>query len=347
MRQEQFVARYQQEWLELEALLARQANRIRRRPRKPTRTPVPPLAGAVAVEGAVPVDLDDSTLPQRYRRLCQQLALARQRGYSPQLVARLQQLMQAGHIVLYRKPRVRLRRVAGFLFADFPQLVRDQAAVMWVALALFAVPLVGSFLVTLWFPNAIHLVMDPFQVEHMERMYEPGKAHLGRTSGDDWQMFGYYIMNNISIGLRTFASGLLAGVGTLLILLFNGVVIGAAAGHLQQIGHGAPFWQFVVGHGSFELTAIVIAGGAGLQLGMRLLAPGRMRRVDALVEGGRIGARLCLGVAAMLLIAAFIEAFWSSIASIPAWGKFSVAAVLWTVVLLWLWRGGRGGERAD
>ena len=55
----------------------------------------------------------------------------------------------------------------------------------------------------------------------------------------------------------------------------------------------------------------------------------------------------CVGVAAMLLIAAFIEAFWSSIAAIPAWGKYSVAAVLWTAVLVWLWRGGRGAADAD
>ena len=65
------------------------------------------------------------------------------------------------------------------------------------------------------------------------------------------------------------------------------------------------------------------------------------------MEGGIIGARLCLGVAAMLLVAAFIEAFWSSIAAVPAWGKYSVAAVLWTLVFVWLWRGGRGGGHAD
>ncbi|OWY84423.1 stage II sporulation protein M, partial [Raoultella ornithinolytica] len=169
---------------------------------------------------------------------------------------------------------------------------------------------------------------------------------LGRDSGTDWMMFGHYILNNISIALRTFASGLLAGLGTLLVLLFNGVTIGAVAGHLQHIGHGGPFWRFVAGHGAFELTAIVIAGGAGLQLGMKLLAPGRRSRLDALVDGGRIGARLCLGVAFMLLVAAFIEAFWSSIAEVPAWTKFGVAGVLWAGVLLWLWRGGRGGGHA-
>jgi len=330
MRQEQFVARYQAEWQALEHWLAQRGEHPRQARRQP------------AHEG-----LDDGDFPQRYRRLCQQLALARRRGYSPQLVARLQQLMQQGHTLLYRTPRPQWQRALAFLFADFPQLVRSQARSMWVAAALFVVPLVGSFALILWRPELIHLLLDNARIAEFERMYDPASPNLGRDSGTNWTMFGYYIMNNISIGLRTFAFGLIAGIGTVFVMLFNGVGIGSVAGHLQHIGHGDPFWRFVAGHGAFELTAIVIAGGAGLQLGMKLLAPGRRRRIDALVEGGVIGAKLCVGVAAMLLVAAFIEAFWSSIAAVPAWGKYSVAAVLWTTVFVWLWRGGRGAPDAD
>ena len=329
MRQEQFVTRYQHEWQQFEDWLQRRGERSR----KQRHDTDPDLLG-------------DETIPQRYRRLCQQLALARRRGYSPQLVEQLQQLMQRGHNLLYRTPAPRWQRVVEFLFADFPSTVRSQAGAMWVACALFVVPLVGIFVLLQYKPELIHMLLDPRQVAQMEKMYDPAADHLGRDSGTDWAMFGHYIMNNISIGLRTFASGLLAGIGTILVLLFNGVTIGAVAGHLQQIGSGDPFWRFVVGHAPFELTAIVIAGGAGLQLGLRLLAPGRKRRIDALIEGGVIGARLCLGVAFMLLVAAFIEAFWSSIAWVPAWGKFTVSGVLWTLVFAWLWRGGHGGGDA-
>ncbi len=332
MKQEQFVARHQYEWQQLELWLHRRGN--------PRRAAAKPVGEALALP-------PDEEFPQRYRRLCQQLALARQRGYSPQLVARLQLLMQQGHALLYRTPPPRWRRALMFLVADFPHLVRQQSGYMWVALALFALPLLASFVLAQLHPGFAYAVVDSSQLAQMERMYDPTAERLGRDSGSDWLMFGYYIMNNISIGLRTFASGLLAGVGTVLVLLFNGVTIGTVAGHLQEVGHGDPFWRFVVGHGSFELTAIVIAGGAGLQLGLRILAPGRLRRVDALVEAGKIGARLCLGITFMLLVAAFIEAFWSSIASVPAWGKYSVAAVLWALVLVWLWRGGRGGTHAD
>lgn len=330
MRQEQFVTRYQHEWQQFEDWLQRRGD------------------SAHKVRGSLDPDLPgDETIPERYRRLCQHLALARRRGYSPQLVERLQQLMQRGHNLLYRTPPPRWQRAVEFLIADFPQLVRNQAAAMWVACALFVLPLVGIFVLLQYQPELIHLLLDPRQITQMEKMYDPAADRLGRDSGTDWAMFGHYIMNNISIGLRTFASGLLAGIGTVLVLLFNGITIGAVAGHLQQVGFGDPFWRFVVGHAPFELTAIVIAGGAGLQLGLKLLAPGRKRRIDALVEGGIIGARLCLGVAFMLLVAAFIEAFWSSTAAVPAWGKYSVSAVLWALVLLWLGRGGRGGGHAD
>ena len=166
---------------------------------------------------------------------------------------------------------------------------------------------------------------------------------------------GIVLERSVSDGMKMTAGGSLfrlADISTIWVLAdvperqLAAVGIGAVAGHLQHMGYGDPFWRFVAGHAPLELTAIVIAGGAGLQLGLRLIAPGRKRRIDALVEGGVIGARLCLGVAFMLLLAAFVEAFWSSIAAVPAWGKFTVSGVLWALVFGWLWRGGHGGGDA-
>jgi len=331
MRQEQFVARHQAEWQALEYWLRHRGN-----------ARGAPAPGAAAA-------MPDAEFPARYRRLCQQLALARSRGYSAPLLARLQQLMQDGHAVLYRATPPRWRTALEFVAAGFPRLVRAQAPVMWASLALFALPLLATGLLALWRPDLAQHLLGQEQLAQLERMYDsadPARA-LGRESGDDWRMFGHYVMNNISIGLRTFAGGLLAGVGTVVVLLFNGVVIGTAAGYLQAVGHGGPFWRFVCTHGALELTAIVIAGGAGLRLGLALVAPGNRRRRDALVHAGRIGARLCLGVALMLLGAAFVEAFWSSTRWLPDWLRFGVAALLWSGVLAWLWRGGRGAEDAD
>ena len=324
MRQEHFIVRHEAEWLAFEQWLDARAARPRR------------ARADRSWRG-----LADDDVPAAYRRVCQQLGLARRRGYSPQLVARLQELMQRGHAVMYRPPLPRWRRAFEFFLADMPRLVRAEAGVMWASLALFAIPLVVAFVGVQVKPDLIHTVMGAQQVAEMEAMYDPEAARLGRAAESDLMMFGHYIFNNISIGLRTFASGLLAGVGPVLTLAFNGVIIGGVAGHLQAAGHGEPFWRFVAGHAAFELSAIVIAGGAGLRLSLDLIAPGRRRRVDALVEGGRRGARLCLGVFVMLVAAAFIEAFWSSIGWIPAWGKYSVGGALWVLVIAWLWFGGR------
>src|SRR5690606_38485031 len=117
----------------------------------------------------------------------------------------------------------RWRVALEFAGAGFPRLVREQAGVMRASLALFALPLLVVSGLVLWRPELVHHVLDAQQLAQYERMYDSSDATgaLGRESGDDWRMFGHYVMNNISIGLRTFAGGLLAGVGTVLVLLFK------------------------------------------------------------------------------------------------------------------------------
>jgi uncharacterized membrane protein SpoIIM required for sporulation len=124
--------------------------------------------------------------------------------------------------------------------------------------------------------------------------------------------------------------------------VINGIMIGTVAGHLTQIGHGVPFWRFVSGHSGPELTAIVLAGGAGLRVGWAILAPGRRTRGRALVEAGRDGGLLVTGVFVLLVVAAFIEAFWSSIGWMPSPVKYGVGGTLWLGIGYWLLRGGRG-----
>ncbi len=331
MRQDAFIARHEGEWLALERWLDKnERGQAKRAPRRP----LPPLPGEVT----------DADFPARYRRLCQQLALANSRGYSPVVGHRLQALMQRGHRLLYKPPAPRWRRVIDFMLADFPRLVRAHAAYMWASAALFYVPLIGMIVALQLHPELVHSLADPMQIASWEQMYDPAADHIGRdrASAGDWQMFGLYIFNNISIGLRTLASGLVFCVGAIYVLVANGVMIGTVFGHLQAIGFGGPLWRFVCGHGSFELTAIVISGGGGLRLGMALIAPGRRSRARALVDAGGDAGRLALGALVMFVIAAFIEAFWSSIGSIPGVVKYSVAGVLWTFVFVWLWRGGRG-----
>jgi uncharacterized membrane protein SpoIIM required for sporulation len=322
MKQERFVALHGREWDSLQSWLGA----LERQPKRTMRQ-----------EQAL-------DFPTAYRRVCHHLALARGRGYSHEVTDRLQRLVQHGHRVLYRPPAPRLHRVASFLVAGFPRLVRSQWRCMLAATVLFYVPALVTLVLMQLRPELAHTVFSSAQLAQFEKMYDPANPKIGRSSGTDLQMFGFYVMNNVSIAFRTFASGLLFGVGALYVLGANGVLIGGVAGHLTAIGYGGPFWRFVVGHSPFELSALVIAGGAGLQLGLTLLAPGRRRRGPALVDAGWIGAQLALGAFAMLLVAAFIEAYWSSIAVLPDPVRFGSGAVLWVLVLGWLWRGGRASK---
>lgn len=288
---------------------------------------------------------------QAYRQICQHLALAQARGYSSHLVEPLQQLAMRGHQQLYRHHSQFAAQLLAFVLADFPRLVRAEWRLVTLALVLFFGSLIVMGLLVYGYPDLIYSVVSPAQVSEMESMYDPAARRIGqaaeRASSTDWLMFGYYIMHNIGIAFQTFASGLLFGLGSLFFLFFNGLMIGAVAGHLTDVGFGQTFWPFVVGHGAFELTAIALAGAAGLKLGWALLAPGPMRRGEALRIAAKTSVRLIGGVMLFLLIAAFIEAYWSSMTWPQPTTKYLVGAVLWALVASYLIFAGREPHAPD
>ena len=294
---------------------------------------------------------DVADFPHQYRRLCQHLALAQERGYSSYLIDPLQQLALRGHSQLYRHRSQLAAEVLAFLLADFPRLVREQRRFVLIAGLLFFGSLLGIALLVYLFPDLIYSIVSPQQVAEMQSMYDPEASRLGRAAeraaSEDWMMFGYYVMHNIGIAFQTFAAGLLFGLGSVFFLIFNGLVIGAVSGHLTGIGYGQTFWSFVVGHGAFELSAITLAGAAGLQLGWSLIAPGRLTRSEALRLAAHKSVRMRCGVMVFLLIAAFIEAYWSSTTRIEPWIKYAVGAALWLLVAAYLTLAGRSRHAPD
>ncbi|WP_339417230.1 MULTISPECIES: stage II sporulation protein M [unclassified Pseudomonas] len=288
---------------------------------------------------------DVADFPHQYRRLCQHLALAQARGYSSYLIDPLQQLALRGHQQLYRHRSQLAANVLGFVLADFPRLVREQWRFVLIASLLFFGSLVGIALLVYLFPDLVYSIVSPQQVAEMQGMYDPDASRLGRAaeraSSEDWMMFGYYVMHNTGIAFQTFAAGLLFGLGSVFFLIFNGLVIGAVSGHLTEIGYGQTFWSFVIGHGAFELTAIALAGAAGLQLGWALIAPGQLTRGESLRRAARKSVQMLCGVMMFLLIAAFIEAYWSSTTAITPWVKYLVGAALWLLVAAYLGLAGR------
>jgi len=321
----QFEQLYGRDWEELHSLLAQLRGTARGGPRRP---------------------VEPERVALLYRRACEQLALARDRFYPAYLVERLEEVTADAHQLIYQRREIGLRRLQTLFAGDFPRAVRAHARFVWISAALFAIPtLVLGFLVY-FRPELILTVADARSVAGYEQMYSKAAQALGRAGGatTDWQMFAFYIRNNIGIAFQCFAAGLFAGIGSVFFIAFNGAMGGALAGYLTARGLASPFFSFVVTHAAFELTAIVLAGSAGLRLGYSLLAPGRQGRLQSLVGAARESVVIIYGVTALLVIAALIEAFWSSAGWIPHPVKYGVAAACWAGVVSYL---ALQGRRAD
>lgn len=316
-----FEEQYQGEWDELEALLKSLRSGTRKE--------------RAAISG--------ERFASLYRRACEQLALARARAYPAHIVERLNQLTADAHQVIYQQRELGLGRLKRMIAVDFPRAVRAQARYVFIATAVFLVPLLVLGLLVYHNPELILSMVDPRTAAEFEAMYSDAAESIGRRrdAENDWAMFGYYIRHNISLGFQCFAGGLFAGIGSLFFLAFNGAFFGAIGGYLTERGLSENFYSFVVTHGAFELTAIVLAGAAGLRIGHALIAPGRRTRREALVVAARESIVIVYGVAGLLVIAAAVEAFWSSARWIPLPIKYSVAAGCWIAVLGYLWRQGR------
>jgi uncharacterized membrane protein SpoIIM required for sporulation len=319
-----FEELYQAEWHELEALLDGILGRRN------------------AAKDGTPID--GQRVAVLYRRACEHLALARARSYPAYLLDQLERLTSDAHQVIYQRREFGLLKVKRFLTEEFPRSVREHSTYVWVAAALLYIPTFVIGWLVYERPELILSVVSAETAAGFERMYSDSATAIGRAAQGDWVMFGFYISHNIGVAFQCFAGGLFAGVGTLFYLLYNGAIGGAIGGYLTERGHSATFYSFVVTHSAFELTAIVLSGAAGLKIGHSLVAPGRLSRVQSLVAATRDSAVIMSGAAGMLIIAAAIEAFWSSAAWLPHPLKYTVASACWIGVLGYL---SFQGRRAD
>jgi uncharacterized membrane protein SpoIIM required for sporulation len=327
LKQEKFEAQYAERWHAFEAGVA--LTKKKRRELEKT--------GAVA-----PWPLDE--LPRRYRELCHHLALARDRHYSTALIERLERLVLSGHQMLYGA-RETSGGVMRFLLGGLPRLVRRHRWYVVASALLFFGPLIGCIAAIQFFPDFAYVIVGQEQLAEVQQMYAPGNTRLGlRDADSDFEMFGFYVANNVRIDFQCFAGGILFGVGAIFFLLFNGVFIGTIAGHLTKVGYIETFWGFVAGHSAFELTGVVLSGAAGLMLGMALISPGRRTRFAAVKSrlGDIIG--VVYGAALLTFLAAFIEAFWSASRVPPVEIKYAVGILLWIVTLAYFLFAGRRGD---
>lgn len=285
-----------------------------------------------------------SKLSGLYRSLCYDLSLVQSREWGARLEQYLNDLVAQGHNCLYRSPPRSLDTVLRFLSDGFPALLRQRKHFFFVALALFTVPFVIAMIVAAVNPVLAEQLVDKANMEaagssYSKKLYSEGdQAYAAERTF----MAGFYVWNNVGIAFQCFARGALFGIGTVVTLLFNGMTLGAISGYLINQGSGDNFFSFAISHGSFELTAIVIAGAAGLLIGWGMVHPGEHSRVESLRVHGLDAVKLGSGAAFMLTIAALIEAYFSPHPAIPHAVKYFVGTLLWVLVGCYLMFGGRG-----
>jgi uncharacterized membrane protein SpoIIM required for sporulation len=285
------------------------------------------------------VTRDDGSLdPERflylYRTACEHLAFAEARGFPAPLVSRLSAVTARAHQIVYRQTGLGLGRIGRLLMHAFPAMVRAHRWYVLVAALLVAVPAIALGFAVARRPDLVLSLIDSATVAEFGRMYDPANSSIGRLrdAGTDWMMFGFYIANNIGIAFQCYVSGIAFGIGSLFYLVFNGAIGGAVAGYVTSIGFAGTFFPFIATHSAFELTAIVISGAAGLRIGRSVLLPGRLCRLASLQLAARETSVMVFGSAVMLVVAAAIEAFWSSAAWVSGVPKLSGALGCWLLV---------------
>lgn len=272
-----------------------------------------------------------------YRALCTDLMRARAARFTPDLTAHLDALAARAHAALYGAQPFRVPGVVALFTRDFPRALRANWRAFAIACALLFLPFAVGLLGALGSEEFATKVLPSSALEAMVKMHS---GSFGRDAGTDTGMAGYYVWNNVGIAFRCFATGILFGVGSLFFLVYNGLVMGVQVGYVMAAGNGPYIWTFMCSHAPFELGAIVVAGGAGLQMGYVLVETGGLTRVGSLRRAAPDVARQILGAAAMLLIAALIEGFWSP-SSIPAPIKWSASGLGTILIVLYLALAGR------
>ncbi len=286
--------------------------------------------------------LDEASLDEfvaLYRTSCSDLAKARTEAMGEDVEEYLNVIVARAHKQFHPPTPPKMRTFVQFLAVDFPSAVRGIGRQVLAATLLFVLPLAAAAVAVVDNPAVAYSLSPPAQLEMLTDAYAEGHKH-GRSESQDSMMTGYYINNNIGIAFKCFATGAFFGLGSIFFLVINGIIGGAMGAYISVAGHSENFFSFVIGHGAFELTAIVLSGATGLKLGGILINPGHLRRLDALRVEGTVMVRVILGSAVMLFIAALIEGFWSP-SGAPSTVKFIVGALFWALVISYLALAGR------
>ena len=268
-----------------------------------------------------------------YRQIAADLSVLRQDATARTYTAHVNQLLARAHHIIYSGRKTNLISIFRFLRDRYPVIFRCQIGyVLASVIVSVAWGLLGAALTSAR-PEFMRHFVGPQMIATMERHQMWTESIVGVEP----KASSMIMTNNLSVSFITFAGGIVFGLGTFFALFQNGMMLGVIGAACHQYGMSLALWSFVAPHGSLELPAILIAGGAGFRLGHAMLFPGALRWKESIARGGIEATQLVSGIIPMLVIAGCLEGFFSP-SKAPVWLKFTVGGLLFTLLLLWLFR---------
>lgn len=277
-------------------------------------------------------------LLRRYQEVTLHLSQARTTYREPALIRRLSSVVAAAHAAVHGARVARLATIRRFLASTFPAAVWTcRRQLLWATVVFWGTGIV--LMLVFWLaPDRLDLVLP----ESYQRTYAEEDFVSYYSENPSIVFFSRVTTNNIQVSVLAYGLGALAVVPGAYILFVNGASLGVVGGLFLQRGE---FWSvfvpYILPHGLLELTAITVAGAAGLRVGWTLFVPGDRSRPVALGEEGRRSVTIIIGTALAFLAAGLVEGFVTGNPSIPPAGKIAVGAVVWVGYLVWVLGRGR------
>jgi uncharacterized membrane protein SpoIIM required for sporulation len=266
-----------------------------------------------------------------YRQSAADLSTLRQDPSGRSYLKFLSPVLGRAHNIIYASQSSDNKRFFRFFTQEYPRIFRTNLAYVTAAFAIFAASALVGIVLTWQDPDFARTMLGPRMMASIDKqeMWTHSIVAVKPVASSA------IATNNMTVAFSMFSGGILAGIGTLLMTIFNGLLLGVVATACWAAGMSLKLWSFITPHGSLELPAIFIAAGAGFRLAAGLLFPGYLHRRDSLIAGGADAVKLLLGVIPMLAVAGAIEGFVSP--SDIAWQfKFALGGTLFVLLCFYL-----------
>jgi uncharacterized membrane protein SpoIIM required for sporulation len=221
-----------------------------------------------------------------------------------------------------------------FLF-DFPAIIRKRIHFIVASTLIFLLSALVGFLCINAKSKLVDLVISPEAqsvYQQSIKKLDPDKPRKS-SSESSFGISSHIMTNNIRVSIKAFATGIFLGIGTIFILIFNGLLLGGLASLYHEGGLASFFWSLILPHGFLELACIFICGAAGMIIGYALINPGKFHRKDALVREGEDSIKMVIGVIPLLIQAALIEAYITPVA-LPEVIKFFFSGITLVAIVV-------------